>query len=327
MQEKLSIIVKDAATLIQNCKDAVEVQALRVKYLGKKGELTELLKQLGSLDAADRPRAGQFINDAKSQIQEWLNTRENQFNQAQLNARLSSEKMDVTLPSRGQALGSQHPVSRVRDRVVTLFSTMGFTVAEGPEIEDDYHNFSALNFQEHHPAKESQDTFYFPNGLLLRTHTSPVQIRTMKKQKPPLRIITPGRVYRRDSDMTHTPMFHQLEGLVVDSHCTFANLKHVLQTFINAFFEKETPLRFRPSFFPFTEPSAEVDILSSSNTWLEVLGCGMVHPNVLDNAGIDSKKYSGFAFGIGLDRLAMLRYRIPDLRLLFENDVRFLKQF
>lgn len=326
MQNELNAIVNDAKSQVATAKDAAAIQELRVKYLGKKGALTDIMKQLGKLDPAERPKAGQWINDAKAQVQQFLDTQENQFKSAELNARLSAEKIDVTLDGRGQSTGSLHPVTLVRQRVLDLFKQMGFTVASGPEIEDDYHNFEALNFVEHHPAKESQDTFYFADGKLLRTHTSPVQIRVMKKEKPPIRVITPGRVYRRDSDLTHTPMFHQLEGLVIDEHCTFANLKGLLQNFLNQFFESDIPLRFRPGYFPFTEPSAEVDI-GWGDRWLEVLGCGMVHPNVLKNVGIDPEKYSGFAFGIGLDRLAMLRYGINDLRQMFENDVRFLEQF
>ncbi len=326
MQNELNAIINDAKSQVASAKDAAAIQELRVKYLGKKGALTEIMKQLGKLDPAERPTAGQWINDAKAQVQQFLDSQENQFKSAELNARLSAEKIDVTLDGRGQSTGSLHPVTLVRQRVLDLFKQMGFTVASGPEIEDDYHNFEALNFVEHHPAKESQDTFYFADGKLLRTHTSPVQIRVMKKEKPPIRVITPGRVYRRDSDLTHTPMFHQLEGLVIDEHCTFANLKGLLQNFLNQFFESEIPLRFRPGYFPFTEPSAEVDI-GWGDRWLEVLGCGMVHPNVLKNVGIDPEKYSGFAFGIGLDRLAMLRYGINDLRMMFENDVRFLEQF
>ncbi|MCX7124394.1 MAG: phenylalanine--tRNA ligase subunit alpha [Gammaproteobacteria bacterium] len=331
MQTKLNTIVTEAKNLISICKNAADIQELRIKYLGKKSDLTELMKQLGQLTPLERPKVGQLINDAKSEIQNLLNEKENQFKIAELNEKLAEEKIDVTLSGRGQqSIGSLHPVTKVRQRVVELFSQMGFSVEEGPEIEDDYHNFSALNFVDHHPAKESQDTFYFPDGKLLRTHTSPVQIRVMKNQKPPIRIITPGRVYRRDYDVTHTPMFHQLEGLVVDEHCNFSHLKNLLQTFLNRFFEKEIPLRFRPAYFPFTEPSAEVDIEWNTGTttkWLEVLGCGMVHPNVLENVGIDSKKYSAFAFGIGLERLAMLHYGINDLRMMFENDLRFLDQF
>src|SRR3990167_4984513 len=326
MQNELNAIVNHAKDLILASKEVAEIQELRVKYLGKKSQLTDLMKQLGQLDPAERPKAGQWINDAKQQLQVWLTEREDNLKNSALNARLSSETIDVTLPGRGNSVGSLHPVTRVRERVVELFSQMGFTVAEGPEIEDEHHNFSALNFVDHHPAKESQDTFYFPDGRLLRTHTSPVQIRVMKNKKPPIRVITPGRVYRRDSDVTHTHMFHQLEGLVVDEQCNFSHLKGLLQNFLNAFFEKEIPLRFRPGYFPFTEPSAEVDI-AWGDRWLEVLGCGMVHPNVLNNVGIDSEKYTAFAFGIGLDRLAMLRYGINDLRMMFENDVRFLEQF
>lgn len=348
MQNELHTILENAKILISNVKNSNDLQDLRVKYLGKKSELTDLMKQLGQLSPEDRPKVGQEINAAKQQLQTLLSAQENQLKSAELNARLSSEKIDITLSGRGQSVGSLHPVSQVREQVVELFSQMGFFVAEGPEIEDDYHNFSALNFVDHHPAKEAQDTFYFSDGRLLRTHTSPVQIRVMKNKKPPLRVITPGRVYRRDSDLTHTPMFHQLEGLVVDEHCTFANLKGLLQDFLNAFFEKEIPLRFRPGYFPFTEPSAEVDIgwndrcsvpragANDSSVspakpgeikWLEVLGCGMVHPNVLKNVDIDPNKYTAFAFGIGLDRLAMLKYQITDLRMMFENDLRFLEQF
>lgn len=326
MQNELNDIVNNAKTLIFSANNAADIQDLRVKYLGKKSQLTDLMKQLGQLDPADRPKAGQWINDAKQQLQTWLNEQDSKLKSAELSSRLSAEKIDVTLAGRGQSTGSLHPVTRVRERVVALFSQMGFSVAEGPEIEDEHHNFSALNFVDHHPAKESQDTFYFADGRLLRTHTSPVQIRVMKNQAPPIRVITPGRVYRRDSDVTHTPMFHQLEGLVVDKHCNFSHLKGLLQNFLNAFFECEIPLRFRPGYFPFTEPSAEVDI-AWGDRWLEVLGCGMVHPNVLRNVNIDPDEYTAFAFGIGLDRLAMLRYGINDLRMMFENDVRFLEQF
>lgn len=331
MQTKLNTILTEAKSAITSAQNADAIQALRVKYLGKKSDLTELMKQLGQLSAEERPKAGQLINNIKSDIQNLLNEKDRQCQSAELNEKLSKEKIDITLPGRGQqTTASLHPVTKVQQRAVELFSQMGFSVAEGPEIEDEHHNFSALNFVDHHPAKESQDTFYFPDGKLLRTHTSPVQIRVMKNQKPPIRIITPGRVYRRDYDMTHTPMFHQLEGLVVDKYCNFSHLKNILQHFLNAFFEKKIPLRFRPGYFPFTEPSAEVDIewnIDQTTKWLEVLGCGMVHPNVLENVGIDSNIYSGFAFGIGLERLAMLRYGINDLRMMFENDLRFLSQF
>ncbi|EKD92041.1 MAG: hypothetical protein ACD_29C00227G0001 [uncultured bacterium] len=332
MQDQLNTILSEAKSSIALAHDLPGIQELRVKYLGKKGQLTELMKQLGKINLNDRPSVGQRINQTKQQVQTWLDEHENKLQSEKLNQKLSSEIIDITLPGRGQSvIGGLHPVSRVREQVTALFSSMGFSVAEGPEIEDDFHNFSALNFSDHHPAKETQDTFYFSDGKLLRTHTSPVQIRVMQKQKPPIRIITPGRVYRRDSDQTHTPMFHQLEGLVVDEQCNFANLKSLLQTFLNQFFEREILLRFRAGYFPFTEPSAEVDIRwkksNTSEQWLEVLGCGMVHPNVLRNVNIDPEKYSGFAFGIGLDRLAMLKYGVHDLRLFFENDLRFLEQF
>ena len=326
MQNKLNDIVSQAKADISSTTSVSQLQDLRVKYFGKKSELTELSKQLGQLSVEERPKAGQLINDARSAIQTLLSEKENQLKAAELNTTLAAEKIDVTLPGRGQSRGSLHPITLVRDRVVALFSQMGFSVAEGPEIEDEFHNFSALNFVDHHPAKESQAPFYLPDGRLLRTHTSPVQIRVMKNQKPPIRVITPGRVYRRDYDATHTPMFHQLEGLVVDAHCHFSNLKSLLQDFLDQFFEKEMTLRFRPGYFPFTEPSAEVDI-DYNGRWLEVLGCGMVHPNVLENVGIDSSIYTGFAFGIGLERLAMLRYGISDLRMMFESDLRFLDQF
>lgn len=331
MQKELDAILDDAKSAILESQDPSHIQQLRVKYLGKKGQLTEMLKQLGQLDPIERPKVGQSINAVKEAVQELLTTQEIKLKDAVLFAKLAAETIDVTLPGRGQVQGGMHPVTRVRERVVSLFASMGFTVAEGPEIEDVYHNFTALNFVDHHPAKESQDTFYFPDGSLLRTHTSPVQVRVMETHRPPLRVITPGRVYRRDSDLTHTPMFHQLEGLVVDKHCTFADLKGLLQTFLNLFFERDVPLRFRPGYFPFTEPSAEVDIAwetdDQEQKWLEVLGCGMVHPNVLRNVNIDPQEYTGFAFGIGLDRLAMLRYGISDLRMMFENDLRFLSQF
>jgi len=336
--DELESLVTSAELLIKQAIDLPTVEQLRIKYLGKKGELTELLKGVSQLPAAERPLAGKAINDAKKSLQSCLEQQESQLKASALVEQLKKEKIDVTLPGRYEQLGSLHPVSRVRERVVQLFSSMGFRVAEGPEIEDDFHNFSALNFPEHHPARDSQDTFYFDNGLLLRTHTSPVQIREMQRHGVPTRTITPGRVYRSDSDLTHTPMFHQVEGFMVDRHCTFVDLKGVLQTFFNHFFETDIKLRFRPSYFPFTEPSAEVDIehllcggkgcrVCGHSGWLEVLGCGMVHPNVLKNVDVDTEEFTGFAFGLGLDRLAMLRYGADDLRQFFENDVRFLEQF
>ncbi len=338
MQDELIALVNNAKESIQQAEDLAAVDKLRVQYLGKKGQLTDLLKSVSKLPTEERPKLGKAINLAKQELQGLLTHQETQLKEKHLQERLAKETIDVTLPGRGRGAGSLHPVTRVRDRVTKLFMSMGFTVAEGPEIEDDYHNFTALNFVDHHPAKEAQDTFYIHGNDLLRTHTSPVQIRVMEQQGPPFRIITPGRVYRRDSDQTHTPMFHQVEGLIIDKQCTMADLKGVLQDFFNLFFETDIKLRFRPSYFPFTEPSAEVDIqhglcqgkgcrTCSNRGWLEVLGCGLVHPNVLRNVNIDPDEYSGYAFGLGLDRLAMLRYHIPDLRLMFENDLRFLQQF
>jgi phenylalanyl-tRNA synthetase alpha chain len=298
-----------------------------------------VLKNLGTLPPQERSQIGQIANAAKQQLQVVLQQRYETLQAQELTAKLEKERIDITLPGRQAIMpGSLHPVARIRERIEQLFISEGFTVVEGPEIEDDYHNFAALNFPEHHPARAMHDTFYFDNGLLLRTHTSPVQIRVMQSSKPPLRIITPGRVYRCDYDHTHTPMFHQLEGLVVDETCTFADLKGMLQDFFMRLFERDLQFRFRPSYFPFTEPSAEADIacvkcegqgcrVCSHTGWLEVLGCGMVHPNVLTMCNIDPERYTGFAFGIGIDRLAMLRYGIDDLRKLFENDLRFLEQF
>lgn len=270
---------------------------------------------------------GTVINVAKKNLQEWFDQQEQHLKEKGLKDRLAAESIDITLPGRTGELGSLHPVTKVSQKVIDLFKTMGFTVADGPEIEDDYHNFGALNIPDYHPARDAHDSFFFPNGMVLRTHTSNVQIRTMEKQQPPLRIITIGRVYRCDSDQTHTPMFHQLEGLVVEKNCHFGHLKALLQDFLQRFFERPLEFRFRPSHFPFTEPSAEVDIRKENGGWLEILGCGMVHPQVLKNVNIDPAVYSGFAFGLGIDRLAMLHYGIADLRLLFENDLRMLDQF
>jgi phenylalanyl-tRNA synthetase alpha chain len=330
MQKELEKLVGEAQSSIQAVTDIAALDAVRVRFLGKKGLLTDLLKGVSRLPAAQKPELGKAINMAKRDIQQRILQRQTVLQQVALEQELASQTIDVTLPGRMREKGSLHPVTQVTQRLIDIFSSMGFQVAYGPEIEDDYHNFEALNFPPHHPARSSHDTFYFDNGRLLRTHTSPAQIRVMKQQPPPLRIITPGRVYRSDSDQTHTPMFHQMEGLVVERHCTFAQLKGCLQDFLNQFFETDLELRFRPSFFPFTEPSAEVDIrhaLSGESAWMEILGCGMVHPNVLRNVGIDPDEYTGFAFGVGMDRLAMLRYQIPDLRMMFENDLRFLEQF
>jgi len=312
---------------------------IRVAYLGKKGELTTMLKTLGSLPHEQRKTAGQEINLAKQSLQQAIEVRKSMLEKDQLEVRLASESIDVTMPGRGQTTGGLHPVTRTMQRIEDLFSQLGFAVEEGPEIEDDYHNFGALNIPAHHPARAMHDTFYFDTNTLLRTHTSPVQVRHMEKEQPPLRIIAPGRVYRCDSDLTHTPMFHQVEGLLVDENVSFADLMGTLADFLKIFFEDENlRTRFRPSYFPFTEPSSEVDIqcvmcagkgcrVCGNSGWIEILGCGMVHPNVFESVGIDNEKYTGYAFGMGVERLAMLRYGVNDLRLFFENDLRFLRQF
>ncbi len=312
--------------------DSVDaLEQLRVALLGKSGSITGQLKQLGKLPPEERKAAGALLNQAKRQIADALAERRGVLEQQALHARLASERVDVTLPGRHAERGSEHPVMHTMERIASIFERLGYQRAEGPEIEDDWHNFEALNFPPHHPARAMHDTFYFADGRLLRTHTSPVQIRHMKGRQPPLRIIAPGKVYRSDSDQTHSPMFHQIEGLLVDETSSFADLKGTLGTFVNAFFERDIAMRFRPSYFPFTEPSAEVDIAwpraDGSDRWMEVLGCGMVHPNVLANCDIDPERYTGFAFGIGVDRFAMLRYGVEDLRAFFENDLRFLRQF
>jgi phenylalanyl-tRNA synthetase alpha chain len=311
---------------------------VRVRFLGKSGVLTEQLKALGQLPKEQRPQAGQAINQAKKQLQGRIDERRGALERQALETRLQAERVDVTLPGRGQAGGGLHPVTRTLLRIERLFTNAGFSISEGPEIEDDYHNFEALNIPAHHPARAMHDTFYFDQHLLLRTHTSPVQIRVMENAQPPLKVIAPGRVYRCDSDLTHTPMFHQVEGFLVDEQASFADLKGVLYDFLTGFFERELQLRFRPSYFPFTEPSAEVDIqcvmcggdgcrVCGHSGWLEVLGCGMIHPEVLRHVGIDGERYTGYAFGMGVERLTMLRYGVNDLRLFFENDLRFLRQF
>jgi phenylalanyl-tRNA synthetase alpha chain len=312
---------------------------VRVQYLGKKGLLTEQLKQLGKLPAEERPQAGQAINVAKKQVQQAIEARKEALQNAALAEALASERIDVTLPGRGHGAGGLHPVTRTLQRIEQLFSSMGFESAEGPEIEDDYHNFEALNIPAHHPARAMHDTFYIDAHRVLRTHTSPVQIRVMEERKPPFRIIASGRVYRCDSDLTHTPMFHQVEGLLVDENVSFADLKGLLDEVLKDFFERDDlAVRFRPSYFPFTEPSAEVDIecvicsgegcrVCSHSGWLEVLGCGMVHPNVFAHVNVDNEAYTGLAFGMGVERLTMLKYGVDDLRLFFENDLRFLQQF
>ncbi|MDX7840656.1 phenylalanine--tRNA ligase subunit alpha [Aeromonas caviae] len=325
--QQLEEVVGQAKAEIEGVSDIVALDEIRVKYLGKKGFFTEQMKGLGALSAEERPAAGAVINQAKQQVQDALNARREALEVAVLNQKLAAETIDVSLPGRRIENGGLHPVTRTIERIERLFGEMGFKVARGPEIEDGFHNFDALNIPAHHPARTDHDTFYFNPDLMLRTHTSGVQIRTMEHQQPPIRIIAPGRVYRNDYDMTHTPMFHQVEGLLVDEHASFTELKGILHDFLRNYFEEDLTIRFRPSYFPFTEPSAEVDVMGKNGKWLEVLGCGMVHPNVLRSVGIDPEKYSGFAFGMGVERLTMLRYGVNDLRAFFENDLRFLKQF
>ncbi len=325
--QALSELIDQAASEIDAASDLAALDAVRVSYLGKKGELTARLKSLSQLSAKDRPAAGQEINKAKQTLQGLIDARRDGLEAAALAVKLAADAVDVSLPGRGNSIGGRHPVSRAQARIERIFTNAGFGVRSGPEIEDDFHNFTALNIPENHPARAMHDTFYFPGGNLLRTHTSPVQIRSIVTEGVPIRIIAPGRVYRCDSDQTHTPMFHQVEGLVIGEEISFANLKAVLHQFVEAFFERKAELRFRPSYFPFTEPSAEVDVRWGEGKWLEILGCGMVHPNVLESAGIDPEKYTGYAFGIGIERLAMLRYGVTDLRMFFENDLRFLRQF
>ncbi|WP_421199097.1 phenylalanine--tRNA ligase subunit alpha [Aeromonas enteropelogenes] len=325
--QQLEEVVGQAKAEIEGVSDIAALDEIRVKYLGKKGFFTEQMKGLGALSAEERPAAGAVINQAKQQVQDTLNARREALEIVVLNQKLAAETIDVSLPGRRIENGGLHPVTRTIERIERLFGEMGFKVARGPEIEDGFHNFDALNIPAHHPARTDHDTFYFNPDLMLRTHTSGVQIRTMEKQQPPIRIIAPGRVYRNDYDMTHTPMFHQVEGLLVDEHTSFTELKGILHDFLRNYFEEDLTIRFRPSYFPFTEPSAEVDVMGKNGKWLEVLGCGMVHPNVLRSVGIDPEKYSGFAFGMGVERLTMLRYGVNDLRAFFENDLRFLKQF
>lgn len=330
--QHLNELISQAQNDIQKTTELSALEQLRVHYLGKKGVLTEQLKQLGQLPPEQRREAGQIINQAKQSVQSALEQQREQLQTQALAQKLAAEQIDVTLPGRGQSIGGLHPITATLQRIQTLFTHIGFSVAEGPEVEDDYHNFAALNIPDHHPARAMHDTFYFDAHTLLRTHTSPVQIRAMKQQQPPLKLIAPGRVYRCDYDMTHSPMFHQVEGLMIDTAVSFADLKGILHDFLARFFERDhLEVRFRPSYFPFTEPSAEVDVRYKTRHgrthWLEVLGCGMVHPNVFAQVGIDHEEYTGFAFGMGVERLAMLRYEINDLRLFFENDIRFLQQF
>ena len=326
--EKLDTIVQEALLLFAGITDAAQLEHAKARYLGKAGALTELQKTLGKLSPAERPAMGARFNTAKEQIETALTAQRQKIQAAKLDAQLALEALDVTLAGRGIHAGGLHPVTRTLERIEKLFHSIGFEVADGPEIETDYYNFTALNQPENHPARSMHDTFYLDDGKhLLRTHTSPIQIRYMETHQPPIKIIAPGRVYRVDSDATHSPMFHQIEGLWIDEHVSFADLKGVVVDFLRKFFERDDlKVRFRPSFFPFTEPSAEID-MSFGDGWLELGGCGMVHPNVLRNVNIDAEKYQGFAFGLGPDRLAMLRYGVNDLRLFYENDLRFLKQF
>ena len=330
--DTVSQILEKALAEISSSGDLHSLDELRVRFLGKKGEITTLLKSLGGMEPEQRKAFGQAVNLAKVEVADAVNQRKQALETAAMNARLASETIDVTLPGRGQERGGLHPVTHTMQRMIDIFARLGYDIATGPEVEDDFHNFESLNFPPHHPARAMHDTFYFGDGRLLRTHTSPVQIREMMKRGAPIRVIAPGKVFRSDSDQTHTPMFHQIEGLLVGESVTMADLKGVLHSFINAFFEADLPMRFRPSYFPFTEPSAEVDIAwdkgdGSEPGWLEILGCGMVHPNVLKACNVDSEKYVGYAFGMGVERLAMLRYGVTDLRQFFENDVRFLRQF
>lgn len=338
IEQQLTQLLAEAEAAVVQAADVAVVEELRVKFLGKKGVLTEQLKGLGKLPPEERPRVGALVNQAKEALQEKLGARKHQLESAARDQQLAGEVLDVTLPGRGVRQGGLHPITRTLERLETLFMRMGFEIADGPEIEDDYHNFEALNIPPNHPSRAMHDTFYFDAHRLLRTHTSPVQVRYMENHKPPLRIIAPGRVYRCDSDVTHTPMFTQIEGLMVDKDVSFADLKGVISDFLVQFFEKPLEVRFRPSYFPFTEPSAEADIscvicgakgcrVCKNTGWLEVLGCGMVHPEVFRHVGIDSELWSGFAFGLGVERLAMLRYGVNDLRLFYENDLRFLQQF
>jgi len=320
-------LLGQAESAVRAAEDLAGLDAVRVQFLGKKGVFTAQLRELGKLPPAEIPAAGKAINDAKSALTATIEARRGALAALELERQLAADALDVTLPGRGTAPGQLHPVTRTLRRMVEILGHAGFDVHTGPEVEDDFHNFTALNIPDDHPARAMHDTFYLRSGLLLRTHTSPVQIRALKEHGAPIRLIAPGRVYRRDSDLTHTPMFTQVEGLVIDRNVSFANLKALLYDFVSKFFERQVELRFRPSYFPFTEPSAEVDVRSESGRWLEILGCGMVHPNVLRNVNIDPAEWRGYAFGMGVERLTMLRYGVDDLRAFFENDLRFLEQF
>ena len=336
--EHLESLAEKARNAISEASDTAALDQVRVDYLGKKGQITDLLKGLGKLSAEERPAAGAEINKVKQTLQEFIGQRRSLLEGAAVAEQLAKETIDISLPGRGQSTGNLHPITKTIERISDFFEGIGFETVEGPEVEDDYHNFEALNIPAHHPARAMHDTFYVNENTVLRTHTSPVQVRVMESSEPPLKIICPGRVYRCDSDITHTPMFHQVEGLLISENSSFADLKGVIEEFLRVFFERELAVRFRPSYFPFTEPSAEVDIqcvmcsgdgcrVCSQTGWLEILGCGMVHPSVFEYANIDTEKFTGFAFGMGVERLAMLRYGVSDLWLFFDNDLRFLEQF
>ncbi len=338
LNPSLDELAADARRRVDVCGSLADLEALKIEFFGKKGAITAQLKSLGGLAPDARREAGARINAVRDTIGMLFEARKVELERVELERKLAAGRIDVTQPGRGQQPGGLHPLTRTRRRIETLFRNAGFSVEDGPEVEDDWHNFEALNIPANHPARAMHDTFYFPDGRLLRTHTSPVQVRAMLRGKPPLRLIVPGRVYRCDSDMTHTPMFHQVEGLVVDENVSLANLKSVLHEFVEQYFERKLGIRFRSSYFPFTEPSAEVDIecvfcsgagcrVCKQTGWLEIAGCGMVHPNVLRNVGIDPERYTGYAFGMGIERLTMLRYSVNDIRLYFENDLRFLRQF
>jgi len=327
MTKSLSELTRQAKEDISNCSSLKELDSVRVFYLGKKGKVSLELKSLSKLDPKERPEFGKQINEIKNTLKQRISLKKADLNNQKIKASIEEAAIDITLPGKTSLIGNIHPLSKTLNEIEKIFINAGFLVDDGPEIEDEYHNFTALNMPDNHPARAMHDTFYFDNEYLLRTHTSPIQIRTMERDGVPIRVIAPGKVYRRDSDITHTPMFHQVEGLVIDNDINFTHLKGILHDFINSFFNDDMNLRFRPSYFPFTEPSAEVDLLSSDGQWLEILGCGMVHPKVLDNLGIDNKKFSGYAFGMGVERLTMLKYGIKDIRLFYENDLSFLSQF
>ena len=338
MQEKLEDLKNQAQTELKQVSNEVSLQNLKAKFVGRKGVITEITKSMKDVSSEDRPKMGMLINEVKTYIEALFDEKLNQIKEEKKKRAIAEEKIDVTLPGRNVSLGARHPVSQVMEEIVTIFERMGFEVAEGPEVETDYYNFEALNIPKDHPARDMQDTFYISDDVVLRTHTSPVQIRVMEKEEPPIKIIAPGRVYRCDSDVSHTPMFHQIEGLLVDKNVTFGDLKGVLTEFLRLVFGEGLGVRFRPSFFPFTEPSAEVDIecvicggqgcrVCKDSGWLEILGCGMVDPEVCKSVNYDPEVYSGFAFGMGIERITMLKFGINDIRLFFENDVRFLRQF